>query len=182
MEKTAIAVVSMILFFGFLVTSFDSCTAQRPPFQYFQILVPSYSITEGATFGIIIVPISPQIYTSDVTINVSTGTIRVLSTEILGEGRLLSVSIDNGGVGGVNIIVSDDQGHSDYASVFFTPRNSPSSSPTTSPTPYLPSDRNAPRIDPKFYLISISVIFVAIAVSILIYRTHRKSTNLVKKP
>jgi hypothetical protein len=53
--------------------------------------------------------------------------------------------------------------------------------PTASPTPYLPSDRNAPHLDPIFYLIPIAVIFVAIVVSVLIYRRHRKTVNSVKK-
>ena len=46
---------------------------------------------------------------------------------------------------------------------------------TYSPTPYLPLDRNAPHLDLIFYLIPIAVIFVAIVVSILICRRHRKT-------
>jgi hypothetical protein len=126
MKKTALSVVCIILLFGLVLgSSFSSCIAQRPPFRYFQILVPSWSIAEGATFGIIIDPISPEIYSSNVTLSVSTGTITVLSTKLVGGGAILSVTIDNKGAGGVNIIVSDGQGHSDYASVFFITRPPP---------------------------------------------------------
>jgi hypothetical protein len=49
---------------------------------------------------------------------------------------------------------------------------------TASPTPYLPPDRNAPHLDPIFYLIPIAVIFVAIVVSVLLYKRHRKTSWL----
>jgi len=125
-KKTALSVVCIILLFGLVLgSSFSFCIAQRPPFRYFQILVPSSSIAEGATFGIIIDPISPETYSSNVNLSVSTGTITVLSTKQVGGGAILSVTIDNKGAGGVNIIVSDGQGHSDYASVFFITRPPP---------------------------------------------------------
>jgi hypothetical protein len=53
--------------------------------------------------------------------------------------------------------------------------NSPSPTPQTSnptpTTPYLPpNDRNAPHLDPTFYLLPISVIVAVIAIAIIIYR------------
>jgi hypothetical protein len=63
-----------------------------------------------------------------------------------------------------------------------TPKPTPKITPTPTvieslaPTPtYLPpSDRNAPHLDPIYYLIPITVIFVAITVSVLIYTKYRK--------
>lgn len=42
--------------------------------------------------------------------------------------------------------------------------------PTPTATPYLPPDRNAPHLDPTFYLIPISIILAIIITSIVIYR------------
>jgi len=58
----------------------------------------------------------------------------------------------------------------------------PTSIENLAPTiPYLPSDRNAPHLDPIYYLIPITMVFVAIAVSVLIFRRHRKTAGSVKK-
>jgi hypothetical protein len=59
----------------------------------------------------------------------------------------------------------------------------PSLTPTPTPTaPYLPpNDRNAPHLEPTFYLIPVSVIVaVVIVLSLLLYRRHRKTVNLSK--
>ena len=51
----------------------------------------------------------------------------------------------------------------------------PTVSPTPTVTPYTPpSNRNAPHLDPIFFLIPVSVIVTVVAVSVLLFRRHRK--------
>jgi hypothetical protein len=52
-----------------------------------------------------------------------------------------------------------------------TPTSQPSPTPTV--TPSLPP-RNAPHLDPVFYLIPVSVILTAVVVLVLFFRNHRK--------
>jgi hypothetical protein len=66
-----------------------------------------------------------------------------------------------------------------YQTVYFNVGSNETSSiltPTPSPTetPYLPpNDRNAPHLDPTFYLLPISVIIAIIVIAIIIYRRGR---------
>ena len=55
------------------------------------------------------------------------------------------------------------------------PLQSPSLSPTSTPTL---SPRNTPYLDPIYYLIPLSMIVAVIILSLLLYRKHRKNTNL----
>ena len=57
-----------------------------------------------------------------------------------------------------------------------TPTPSQTSSPTPT-TPYLPpNDRNAPHLEPTFYLLPISVIIAMIVIAIVIYRKRKIGT------
>jgi len=48
--------------------------------------------------------------------------------------------------------------------------------PIPTATPYLPTNRNAPHLDPTFYLLPISIILAIIIVAIVIYRRRKKAT------
>jgi nitrous oxidase accessory protein len=53
------------------------------------------------------------------------------------------------------------------------PTSSPSPTPIPTETPNLP--RNPPHLDPIYYLIPVSVIVVAVMLSVLLFRRHRKT-------
>ena len=52
----------------------------------------------------------------------------------------------------------------------------PTPTPTSTPTPP-PTDRNAPHLDPIYYLIPVSIIVTVVILSILRFRRHRKTRN-----
>jgi hypothetical protein len=52
--------------------------------------------------------------------------------------------------------------------------------PTNTPTPYMPP-RNAPHLDPIYYLIHVAVIVAIVIASLLLYRRHRKTANNKRK-
>lgn len=60
------------------------------------------------------------------------------------------------------------------STIFFTVGNS------VTPTSSLPTDRNAPHLDPIVYLISVSVIVAIVVLSLLLLRRHRKTAMLRK--
>lgn len=60
------------------------------------------------------------------------------------------------------------------STVFFTIGN------LATVTPYIPTDRNAPHLDPIYYLLPVSVIVAVVLLSVLLYRRHRKTANLAK--
>jgi hypothetical protein len=52
--------------------------------------------------------------------------------------------------------------------------------PTPTTTPYLPPNRNAPHIDPTFYLLPISIILAIIITAIVIYKKRMLSSKFSK--
>lgn len=51
--------------------------------------------------------------------------------------------------------------------------------PTFTATPFIPTDRNAPHLEPIDYLLPISVVLVfVIVLSVLLFRRHRETANL----
>jgi hypothetical protein len=59
------------------------------------------------------------------------------------------------------------------------PIQSSSLSPISTPT-LPPENRNAPNLDPMYYLIPVSVIVAIAVLSVLLYSRHRKNSNLSK--
>jgi|SRR5665647_421528 len=102
---------------------------------------------------------------------------------IIGEGSVNSW--DNGSIGnywsdyngsGVYIIDESNVDHHPLTNPIDINAQSPTPIPTA--TPYLPpSDRNAPHLEPIYYLIPVSVVLaIIIATSIFYYRRYRKKT------
>jgi hypothetical protein len=56
---------------------------------------------------------------------------------------------------------------------FLVDNSTPTPSPTSTATPYLPPNRNAPHIDPTFYLLPISIIIAIFAIATIIYRRRK---------
>ena len=52
----------------------------------------------------------------------------------------------------------------------------PESNTSPTPTPYLPP-RNPPHLDPIYYLIPASIIVAIVVLSLLLYRSHRKTIS-----
>ena len=103
---------------------------------------------------------------------------------IIGGGSINSW--DNGSIGnywsdyngsGVYLIDENNLDHYPLANPVDINAQTPTPIPTA--TPYQPpSNRNAPHLDPIFYLIPVSVIVaIFIALSVLLYRRHRKTTK-----
>jgi hypothetical protein len=55
------------------------------------------------------------------------------------------------------------------------------SSPTPTATPYLPPNRNAPHLDPTFYLLPIGVATALVSIAIFIFRRKTQKTNIENK-
>jgi hypothetical protein len=71
--------------------------------------------------------------------------------------------------------------HPSATIIFSIDPTAPSLTPTSIPSYLPPNDRNAPHLEPTFYLIPVSIIVaVVIVLSVLLYRRHRKSASLSK--
>ena len=57
----------------------------------------------------------------------------------------------------------------------------PESNTSPTPTPYLPP-RNPPHLDPIYYLIPASIIVAIVVLSLLLYRSHRKTISQKTQP
>jgi len=60
------------------------------------------------------------------------------------------------------------------ASTFIVDTGIRDSSPTPTATPYLPPNRNAPHLDPTFYLLPISVAVVLVVLAVFAYKRWKK--------
>lgn len=77
------------------------------------------------------------------------------------------------------VFVGQKSGWSDTHTVTLPPKTPIVLSPTIAPTAYQTLDvpSNPPHLDPIYYLIPIGVITAVIAITLFIYRRHRKTAN-----